>query len=165
MPRVLTILNNNASESEDNISWPAGDSPIVFERPFANTNYTLDVHCGDAGVTVKEKPGTRTVTGVTVTVTGGSTTTGYFYVEGLSDEYVIDGVEDRHTRRGKMSLIEGENTVHFGAIFRDTEYMFTPQVRDEQIYEIKTGRQKDRTKVYSASVVSDFRWIVHGIRE
>jgi len=167
MPQFLTIRKNNLSISEDNIDWVVGDNTIVFPEPFADTLYTLDVHSGDVGVTVKEKPGTRTQTGVEVTVTGGTTDSGYYYVEGKSDEYGTDSWDEGYRQRGtKKLLVAGENTITFQTNFRDTTYTFTGQLmEDGKVYPVPGSKQKGQIKVYSIDDYDAFDWVAFGIKE
>lgn len=168
MPTLLTIIGNNLAQQADNLLWVVGDNPIIFEKPFDDELYVLDVHCGDGALMVVEKPGTRTSAGVTVTVTGTPTVSpiasGYFYAEGKSAEYRAAGFEGGFVQHGRMSLVEGLQYVSFPRNFLDLNYTFAPIPNDGEVYAIEGSEAVNRIQIYSAGVNANFRWIAHGRR-
>ena len=168
MPTLLTIQGNNLAQQADNLTWIVGNNAIVFDKPFDDTNYVLDIHTGDPALMVKESPGSRTVSGVTVVVSGTPTespiATGYYYAEGKSAEYAAAGFEGVYTQHGSGTLVEGEQWITFPYPFLNTTYTFAPIPNDGQVYAIEGSEEVTRIKVYSAGTNTNFKWIAHGRR-
>lgn len=159
MPNTLVVMDSKISQSADRQTWIAGENPIVFDEPFADINYTLDLHAPDA--IVKEKAGTRTVSGVTIEVSTG-TEFGYFEATGNSNEYRSAGLVSTGIgangliQRGSKVLTQGENTITFPQAFSDAEY--TPKLTFGDVHGYLVSRSTTSMVVYSVDDNSDFHW-------
>jgi len=93
MPSVTVISGNNIVQVVSHNAWVVGDNPIVFPKPFSDITYAFVPTISDIlGVTVKEKVGSRTKTGIVVTVTGSATGLGCYVVAGPSDTFPTGGI-------------------------------------------------------------------------